>query len=87
MRLNAEITSGTQLARVDAGGSVGGNMVDISPDGTRLVFTLRGADGRARLHTRLLHQSQTVALAGTENSHSPFFVRKATGLASSPRAR
>jgi len=45
----------------------------ISPDGTRLAFVARGADGRSRIHTRLLEQSQASPLAGTENARSPFF--------------
>jgi serine/threonine-protein kinase len=48
-------------------------MLALSPDGTRLALTLRGADGKVRLHTRLLQQSQFVPLAGTENAHGPFF--------------
>ena len=73
LRLNAELAPGAQLARVDAGGSVGGHMFDISPDGTRLAFTMRSADGRARIYTRLLGQCRAEPLAGTENAHSPFF--------------
>ena len=45
----------------------------LSPDGTRLVFCSRGADGQHRLSTRLLDQEQTTELAGTENAHDPFF--------------
>ena len=73
MRLNVEIAPDTPLARVDAGAGVGGNMLALSPDGTRLALTLRGADGKVRLHTRLLNQSQVTPLAGTENAHGPFF--------------
>jgi len=73
MRLDVEIAPGFQLARVDAGGTVGEHMFAISPNGERIAITLRGPDGKARLYTRLLHQSQVVALAGTENSYSPFF--------------
>ena len=73
IRLNAEVAPDTPLARVDAGNGFGGNMLALSPDGARLALTLRGADGKARLHTRLLNQSQVVPLAGTENAYSPFF--------------
>jgi serine/threonine-protein kinase len=45
----------------------------ISPDGSRLVFPARGPDGRQQLATRLLHQPQSVLLAGTENGADPFF--------------
>jgi len=38
-----------------------------------LALVLRGADGKALLHTRLLHQNQVTPLAGTENAYSPFF--------------
>ena len=73
MRLNLEIAPDTPLARVDAGTGFGGNMLALSPDGARLALTLRGADGKTRLHTRLLHQSHVVPLAGTEGAYSPFF--------------
>jgi eukaryotic-like serine/threonine-protein kinase len=45
----------------------------ISPGGRRLVFPVHGPDGRQRLATRLLDQSQTVLLPGTENGRDPFF--------------
>ena len=73
IRLNVEIAPDTPLARVEFGVSTGGNMLAISPDGSRLALTLRGADGKARLHTRLLNQNQVTPLAGTENAYSPFF--------------
>ena len=72
IRLNAEIAPDTPLARV-AVTSKGGNMLALSPDGARLALTLRGADSKVRLHTRLLNQSQVTPLAGTENAHGPFF--------------
>jgi Tol biopolymer transport system component/predicted Ser/Thr protein kinase len=68
VRLNAEIAADTPLARIAAGG-----VLALSPDGTRLALTLRGADGKVRLHTRLLQQNQATPLAGTENAFSPFF--------------
>ena len=43
------------------------------PDGMRLVVTLRGADGKVRLYTRRLDESQLTPLAGTEGGSSPFF--------------
>ena len=68
MRLNVELGPDAVLAR-----STGGGMLAMSPDGTRLALTLRGADGRVRLYTRRLDQSQVTPLAGTENASSPFF--------------
>src|SRR5262249_60912354 len=47
--------------------------VAISPDGTRLIYSVRGVDGTQRLATRLLEQSQATVLPGTENSKDPFF--------------
>jgi serine/threonine-protein kinase len=45
----------------------------ISPDGRRLVFPARGADGQQRLATRLLDQDQANTLPGTEGGSEPFF--------------
>jgi Tol biopolymer transport system component len=45
----------------------------ISPDGTRLVFSVRGPDGKEQLATRLLDQSHITLLAGTEGATAPFF--------------
>src|ERR1700693_4545701 len=67
VRLNAEIAADTPLA------SIAGGVLALSPDGERLALTLRGADGKVRLHTRLLQQNQVTPLAGTENAFSPFF--------------
>jgi serine/threonine protein kinase len=47
--------------------------VAISPDGTRLVFLVRGADGHTQLATRLLSQSKATVLPGTANAADPFF--------------
>jgi serine/threonine protein kinase len=71
IRLDAEIASDMTLAR--ASGAVGGNMLALSPDGAHLAVTLRGVDGKVRLYTRLLNQSQVTPLAGTENASFPFF--------------
>jgi len=67
--LNLDLADETPL--VSVGG--GGGKLALSPDGARLVLTLRGADGKVRLHTRLLHQNQVTPLAGTENAFFPFF--------------
>ncbi|MBK7925915.1 MAG: PD40 domain-containing protein [Bryobacterales bacterium] len=61
------------LARAQVANASGSNMLALSPDGTRVALTLRGADGKVRLHTRLLQKSQVVPLAGTENAYGPFF--------------
>jgi serine/threonine-protein kinase len=45
----------------------------ISPDGTRLAFPARSADGQRQLATRLLDQPQATLLAGTENAEDPFY--------------
>jgi serine/threonine-protein kinase len=52
---------------------IGGPHVLISPDGTRLVYRIRGADGKVRLATRSLDRLQATPLAGTENAANPFF--------------
>jgi serine/threonine-protein kinase len=47
--------------------------VAISPDGRRIVFPVRGPDGKQQLATRLLDQAQPTMLSGTEGGHDPFF--------------
>ena len=47
--------------------------VAISPDGTRIVFPVRGADGKPLLATRLLDQAASTPVPGTENGGYPFF--------------
>jgi Tol biopolymer transport system component len=71
IRVNINVDDSTPLAR--AGGSTPGNMMALSPDGSRLALTLRGADGTVRLHTRLLNQSRVTPLAGTDDASFPFF--------------
>jgi serine/threonine protein kinase/WD40 repeat protein len=73
LHLNVDLPPATPLARVNSPAGIGGNMFAISPDGTRLVLSLRGADGKNLLYTRLLQQNQLTPLAGTENAQSPFF--------------
>jgi serine/threonine-protein kinase len=68
MRLDVELGPGVVLA----GSSPQGGLA-ISPDGTRVVFRVRGADGKIRLATRLLDRNEVVTLAGTEDAASPFF--------------
>ena len=45
----------------------------ISPDGTRLVFPAKAADGREQLAMRRLDQPSVTMLAGTEGAVDPFF--------------
>jgi DNA-binding winged helix-turn-helix (wHTH) protein/Tol biopolymer transport system component len=45
----------------------------ISPDGTRLVFPAKVADGSEQLAMRRLDQSTVTILAGTEGAVDPFF--------------
>ena len=45
----------------------------ISPDGTRLVFPAKPADGNQQLAMRRLDQSPVTMLAGTEGAVDPFF--------------
>jgi len=47
--------------------------VAISPDGRRIVFPIRGANGTPQLATRLLDQATPTPLPGTENGGDPFF--------------
>ena len=45
----------------------------ISPNGRRLAFIARAADGNEQLATRLLDQANATVLAGTEGAADPFF--------------
>lgn len=45
----------------------------LSPDGSRLVYTGRDADGQAWLYTRLLDKDQPTPLPGTDDGYAPFF--------------
>jgi Tol biopolymer transport system component/predicted Ser/Thr protein kinase len=47
--------------------------VAISPDGRRLVYPVRGPDGKQQLATRQLDHAQPTLLPGTENGRVPFF--------------
>ncbi|HTB11536.1 MAG TPA: protein kinase [Bryobacteraceae bacterium] len=72
IRLNVDTGEHTPLARARIGPN-GANMLALSPDGARLALTLRGEDGKVRLYTRLLNQSQVTPLLGTDNAGFPFF--------------
>jgi serine/threonine-protein kinase len=47
--------------------------IAMSPDGTRIVFSIRGPDGKPLLATRLLDQAAITPLPGTENGRGVFF--------------
>jgi Tol biopolymer transport system component len=69
IRTNINLEDNMPLAK----GANNGSMLAVSPDGMRLAVTVRGADGKLRLYTRLLNQSQSTLLAGTDNATDPFF--------------
>jgi Tol biopolymer transport system component/DNA-binding winged helix-turn-helix (wHTH) protein len=63
---------------VTATGYGAGSLLALSPDGKRLAISVSGPDGKVRLATRRIDQSQLTFLAGTEGagkqgSASPFF--------------
>ena len=62
-----DATLGTELPPSALG------FVAFSPDGSRLVFPARGADGRQALGTRLLDRSDVTLLEGTDGADQPFF--------------
>lgn len=45
----------------------------LSPDGRRIAFLTRCADGKQRIATRLLQKAEATPLNGTENAQDPFF--------------
>ncbi len=45
----------------------------ISPDGTRLVYSVRGKDGRQMLASRQLSEKAGSVIVGTEDGSGPFF--------------
>jgi hypothetical protein len=65
IRLNVDLGSGA-LAGVNT-------TVAISPDGTRIVFPARAADGKQQLATQLLSKAAATLLPGTENRSDAFF--------------
>jgi serine/threonine-protein kinase len=48
------------------------SVMALSPDGTRLIFTMRTPEGKGILAIRNLRDGQITPLAGTENGDSPF---------------
>jgi serine/threonine-protein kinase len=67
IRLSVELGPDIALVKESQG------VLAISPDGARVVFAVRGADGVPRLATRALDQSRVTPLASTENAQAPFF--------------
>jgi serine/threonine-protein kinase len=59
-------------AEVDLAASEG-PAVAISPDSARLAYVSRDADGKTHLSLRLLENSKSTALSGTEGAAAPFF--------------
>jgi serine/threonine protein kinase len=49
------------------------NLPAISPDGRRIVFKARGADGKSQLWVRPLDSPEAEPLSGTEGASSPFW--------------
>src|SRR5262249_48271577 len=47
--------------------------VAVSPDGTRLAFSARTADGLPQLYIRPLRSPEVKLLPGTDGANSPFF--------------
>ena len=45
----------------------------ISPDGARLAFPIKITEGKQMLATRLLNETKSALLSGTENGRDPFF--------------
>ncbi|MFN0010390.1 MAG: protein kinase domain-containing protein [Phycisphaerales bacterium] len=66
MRLTMTIPEAQSLA------SFPGSMMDISPDGTRVVFVGRTEAGR-QLYLRALDQTEATPIANTESAFCPFF--------------
>ena len=83
IRLNVVPEDTMPLARAATGP---GNMLALSPDGARLALTLRDADGKVRLHTRLLNQSRSRRWRARMMHPPHSFHRKADGSAFLPRA-
>jgi Tol biopolymer transport system component len=65
MRLNVDLGPDAMAGRFTT--------TAISPNGARLVFPVRSADGTQMLATRLLDETNPAALSGTQNGRDPFF--------------
>jgi serine/threonine-protein kinase len=74
MRFNIDLGPGAVTAfSQTVWDRLGGTPAILSPDGSRIAFVTRGADGQQRLATRLLDRSSVTVLPGTENAVDPFF--------------
>jgi hypothetical protein len=68
IRLDADLGPEAHVATAYAS-----SITAISPDGTRLLYPLRGQDGKQMLASRLLNEKTGTVIAGTENGSGPFF--------------
>jgi serine/threonine-protein kinase len=55
------------------GAAYGASISAISPDGSTLVYPVRGQDGKQRLAYRILDKKAGSVIAGTEDGSGPFF--------------
>lgn len=67
MRFTDELDAEVSLA------AVSGPAIAISPDGTRVAFVSRGADGKTGLSQRLLESPKSTPFPGTDGASAPFF--------------
>jgi Tol biopolymer transport system component len=68
IRLDADLGLDAHVATAYAS-----SITAISPDGTRLLYPVRGQDGKQMLASRLLNEKAGTVIAGTENGSGPFF--------------
>ena len=68
IRLDADLGPDAHVATAYAA-----SITAISPDGTRLLYPVRGPDGKQMLASRLLNEKTGTVIAGTENGSGPFF--------------
>jgi len=68
IRLDADLGPEAHVATAYAS-----SITAISPDGTRLLYPVRGPDGKQMLASRLLNEKTATVIAGTENGSGPFF--------------
>ncbi|MBI4902669.1 MAG: serine/threonine-protein kinase [Acidobacteria bacterium] len=54
-------------------GPTGWGQLQISPDGSMIVFQARDRDGKEKLFLRTLSSGSTIALAGTDNGKLPYW--------------
>ncbi len=69
-RMELMLTAPQDLQYAFAGTGEG---MALSPDGTKIVFLARGADGRTQLWVRPLRSNHAQALGGTEGAAMPFW--------------